>query len=291
MPSNRRRRGCATALLFASLFASLAIVPGIVRADSADDPALVIITRDHEMTLRRSDLVRRTDLETIQVENDEAYPKQSLRYQAVRLATLLSAVKFEPGDVVGFAARDGYAPRIPSTLVRNAAANQPTAYLAVEDPRNKWPPLHADDAATAGPYYVVWVNPTHASIDPHYWPYQVETITVGKATEDPLILPAPTLARDSAEWLGYRVYAKHCSSCHKLNGSGAAEMGPDLNLPMNPTEYFRDGLLSEFIRDPASVRKYPGSRMSAFPATVISDTELAQLLAYLRHMSGRKPAR
>jgi cytochrome c1 len=65
-------------------------------------------------------------------------------------------------------------------------------------------------------------------------------------------------------------------------------MGPDLNLPMNPTEYFREGILGTFIRDPQSVRNIPGSRMSAFPESVISDAEMSQLLAYLRHMAGRK---
>jgi cytochrome c1 len=68
-------------------------------------------------------------------------------------------------------------------------------------------------------------------------------------------------------------------------------MGPDLNLPMNPTEYFRGEILATFIRDQESVRKIPGGRMSTFSETDIPDAEMSQLLAYLRHMAGRKVAR
>ena len=76
-----------------------------------------------------------------------------------------------------------------------------------------------------------------------------------------------------------------------LNDAGPARMGPDLNLPMNPTEYFRGEILSTFIRDQQSVRRIPGSRMPAFPRTEIPDAEMSKLLAYLRHMAGRKVAR
>ncbi len=50
------------------------------------------------------------------------------------------------------------------------------------------------------------------------------------------ILPAKT----SKEYKGFKVYLKHCSSCHSINGLGEAELGPDLNKPMNPTEYFHE---------------------------------------------------
>jgi cytochrome c1 len=73
-----------------------------------------------------------------------------------------------------------------------------------------------------------------------------------------------------------------------MNGNGAAAIGPDLNLPMNPTEYFEAQALSAFIRNPASVRTWPGMVMHGFSAAAIPDAELADLLAYLRNMSSRK---
>jgi cytochrome c1 len=73
-----------------------------------------------------------------------------------------------------------------------------------------------------------------------------------------------------------------------MNKSGTAEMGPDLNVPMNPTEYLTKTALRMQIRNPQSLRFFPKSRMSAFPAEVLSDKELDDLIAYLTHMAKRK---
>ncbi|KAB0769181.1 cytochrome c, partial [Pseudomonas aeruginosa] len=70
-------------------------------------------------------------------------------------------------------------------------------------------------------------------------------------------------------------------ACHRLNGAGDAQFGPDLNLPYNPTEYFQPQFLARYIRDPQA-------KMPAFPERVIDDQELRQLIGYLRHMAGRK---
>jgi len=42
------------------------------------------------------------------------------------------------------------------------------------------------------------------------------------------------------------------------------------------------------VRNPQSVRYYPGSRMSGFPEAVLPNSELEDLIAYLAHMAGRK---
>ena len=46
-------------------------------------------------------------------------------------------------------------------------------------------------------------------------------------------LPALVPARD-----GQIVFVNKCLTCHTMNNAGSASAGPDLNLPMNPTEYF-----------------------------------------------------
>ena len=76
-----------------------------------------------------------------------------------------------------------------------------------------------------------------------------------------------------------------------MNGDGAATIGPDLNLPMNPTEYFAPGVLGPYVRDPAGVRSWPGMIMHGFSAAAIPDDELADLIAYLRYMSAHKAQR
>jgi len=79
-----------------------------------------------------------------------------------------------------------------------------------------------------------------------------------------------------------------CFTCHAINQAGEASAGPDLNLPMNPTEYFTDTGLRALIRDPRSVRVWPEQRMPIFAKEDLSDEELWLILAYLRHMADRK---
>jgi cytochrome c1 len=76
-----------------------------------------------------------------------------------------------------------------------------------------------------------------------------------------------------------------------MNGDGAATIGPDLNLPMNPTEYFAPKVLGAYIRSPQSVRSWPGMIMSGFSATAIADGELEDLIAYLGYMSTHRNKR
>jgi mono/diheme cytochrome c family protein len=87
---------------------------------------------------------------------------------------------------------------------------------------------------------------------------------------------------------GLCLFQQNCLACHRLNGAGDAQFGPDLNLPHNPTEYFQPTFLRQYIRDPQSLRQWPQARMPGFSTEVLSEQELDALLAYLGHMAGRK---
>jgi mono/diheme cytochrome c family protein len=81
-----------------------------------------------------------------------------------------------------------------------------------------------------------------------------------------------------------------CLPCHKLNGAGASDVGPDLNLPQNPTEYLAPQGLHDLIRNPRAVRTWPALAMPSFPPDHLSDREIELIIAYLKHMAGRKQA-
>ena len=81
---------------------------------------------------------------------------------------------------------------------------------------------------------------------------------------------------------------KNCLACHRLNGAGDAQFGPDLNIPYNPTEYFGADFLKRYIRDPQSLRQWPQAKMPGFSAQVLPDGDLEKLVGYLKHMVGRK---
>ena len=149
----------------------------------------------------------------------------------------------------------------------------------------------AKDKPSAGPFYLVWTDPAASQIGPEQWPFQVARIRQLAAVEQrfPALLPA---ADASAEVrAGFALYQKNCMACHRLNGAGDSEFGPDLNIPHNPTEYFTGDFLRQYIRDPQSLRRWPQGRMPGFSEQVLNTMELEQLVGYLQHMAQRKTTR
>jgi mono/diheme cytochrome c family protein len=121
-------------------------------------------------------------------------------------------------------------------------------------------------------------------------PYQVVRISAARPLEVryPQLVPKASLPAGSAERLGLKVYVVHCAACHPLDGGGDSKVGPDLNRPLSPTEYFQEPYLRHLIRDPGSVRNWPQRVMLGFSASVVSDAALDDLLAYLRHMARQR---
>ncbi len=63
-----------------------------------------------------------------------------------------------------------------------------------------------------------------------------------------------------------------------MNGGGASDMGGDLNLPMNATEYMTAAGLHALIRDPKSVRFWPGMKMQGWSKDLLSDSEIDAII-------------
>ncbi|MBX3699433.1 MAG: cytochrome c [Dokdonella sp.] len=231
-------------------------------------------------------LLRRAEVRRIDIPDDVAY-RRDMRYRALPLRALLAGVG--PVDHLQLVATDGFVAELPAALLWNTAGS--TAWLAIEDRRAPWPRLPGK-ATSAGPFYLVWTQPQAAGIGTERWPYQLATIRrlPGVAERYPALLPAAELAPDSPIRRGFAVFQATCMACHTLNGAGAAEVGPDLNLPYGPTEYLRADLLRAYIRQPQSLRHWPRARMPGFDARSLPDADLDALLDYLRHMTTRKAA-
>jgi mono/diheme cytochrome c family protein len=205
----------------------------------------------------------------------------------VALAKLLEGVAIPPDAVVEAAAQDGFVTQLPRDLVY--ANDGIVAYMAIEAADRPWPPIPGKDKS-AGAFYVVWLGDQASSVPTMMWPYQIVSLSVQDAPAkrwpslavDPM-LPALHPARD-----GQTLFVNKCFTCHTMNQAGSASAGPDLNLPMNPTEYFTDAGLRALIRDPRSVRVWPEQRMPSFAEEDLSDEELGLILAYLNHMADRK---
>lgn len=245
----------------------------------AAEPALELNFHNQHQLLPRSELLKHPALRTIVIPEDVAY-KRTMTYRALPLKAI--ARNLEQAKAVQFKAEDGFVATLPIALL--TGASQP--WIAIEPPNAPWPELKPG-GRSAGAFYLVWLSPERSGVSPEQWPYQLTSISEADALPDahPQILPDASLPKDSPEYRGLQVYSTHCASCHRINGGGAANIGPDLNLPFNPTEYFQPGFLRRYIRDPASVRTWPGMTMPGFPQTAISDAQLNDLLAYLRSMT------
>lgn len=232
-----------------------------------------------------AELLAHPQARDISIEQDVSY-KRPMQYRAVPLAVLLQGVGVN--DHLQAVALDGFAAEMPAApLLQQGPAR---AWLAVEDPAKPWPAL-GNGKPSAGPFYLVWTAPQASGIRPEQWPFQIASIRRLASVEQrfPALLPDPKLSANDPVRQGFALFQQNCLACHRLNGAGDAQFGPDLNLPHNPTEYFQPAFLRKLIRDPQSLRMWPQAKMPGFTEAVLSEQELDALLAYLGHMAGRKP--
>lgn len=257
----------------------LALLPPL--ADAAE---LLVQLADGSRRYSSAELLAHPASRVLEIPADVAY-KRPMRYRALPLAELLPGVK--AGDHLQAVADDGFAAELPAAELLDAPGAR--AWLAVEDPAAPWPPL-GKAGKSAGPFYLVWSAPEKEQISPEQWPFRVVRLRVLPAVAErfPALRPASALAPDDPVNLGFAQFQKHCLACHRLNKQGDATFGPDLNLPYNPTEYLRADLLRRYLRDPQALRHWPQARMPGFSTAALSETQLDHLLAYLRHMAGRK---
>jgi hypothetical protein len=250
----------------------------------AKEPALTIIYDEDQEYYHLSDLLNRKDMVNVTLENDPIYPGHDVTYRAIPLTSLLRHINVAESAIIEFTTEDGYNASVNSRKLLNSDKKLPVAYLAIENPKHKWPVLKKQKRS-AGPLLLVWKNAHLGSIVSEKWPYWVNKLEVKGGLRElyPAIFP-----KSKKYEKGFQVYRQNCFACHTLNKQGAATLGPDLNYPHSPTEYFKAAYLRKLIREPSSLRHWPNSKMASFSKSILSDEELSALLEYLKHMSKHK---
>lgn len=261
-----------------TLFAALLLSTPLYAAQ------LVIDLGTGGRTWQTEALLNHPAVQTITITDDVSY-KREMRYRAVPLATLLPGIDID--DHLQAVALDGFAAELAAAPLLNTSGSQ--AWLAIEDPAKPWPAL-AKGKPSAGPFYLVWTHPEAGHISPEQWPFQIASIKRQAAVTErfPALRPDSALAANDPVNQGFALFQKNCLACHRLNGAGDAQFGPDLNIPFSPTEYFGADFLKRYIRDPQSLRQWPQAKMPGFSAKVLPEEELTMLVGYLKHMAGRK---
>src|SRR5215216_514642 len=260
----------------------------LVSRGASADPVLEIVIGGQARQFGRDELLLRPDVAHVEVASDVAYGK-AMRYRAVPLATLLAGLNPPADSVIESVALDGFAAQLPLDLIINTDPAKPVAWLAIEPGDSPWPRLPGK-TASAGPFYIVWTGASPATIRSEQWPYQVAKLASqpSPAARWPALGVDPALPATHPIRAGQALFVAQCLPCHALNSAGASMVGPDLNQPMNPTEYLTRAGLHALIRNPEAVRSWPARRMPGFPADEMSDREIDLVISYLAHMAGRR---
>jgi len=234
------------------------------------------------------ELLSRADLTRLEIPPNVDY-KFSLTVKAVPLLDLLAAIPLEGFDRLEASATDGFVAQIPLALIEAGKSGGSVAWIAVEDPNHPWPKLPGKNAS-AGPFYLVWQYPGRSRVSSEQWPYMLERLTAVQSPELrwPQLKVDAALTEDPPARRGEEVFVTQCLPCHRLNGGGASDIGPDLGQPMAATDYLTEAGIRALVRDPKSVRTWPQQQMPAFPLTVLADTDLNALIAYLRQIASQR---
>ncbi|HYZ21886.1 MAG TPA: cytochrome c [Rhodopila sp.] len=245
----------------------------------AAEPVLTLHFGDETRRLTAAELLARPDAQSITMADQDAY-KRPMTYRAVPLLALLpSDGRF---DALEVRATDGFAAQLPIVLLRSATRGGAVPWLAIEPPDHPWPILPGKNM-TAGPFYIVWQEPERSGVVPEQWPYAIAELegVESPAHRWPQLRLSAAVPADAPARRGQEVFVTFCLACHRLDGGGAATMGPDLGRPMSPTQYFTGPGLRALIRDPKSVRTWPEQRMPGFDAATLPDADLEAVVAYL----------
>lgn len=278
----------ATRLLVVALLGTLACLaaPAVV----AQSPTLTIAGRDGARTFTLKALLATADVRSVTVA-DPIY-RRTMTYRAIPLATLLKGTGIEAEDYVQARATDNFSVPLPGRLAASADPAQVEGFVALEDPAAPWPAIPGKhDKLSAGPFYVIWRRAPSVQLSPEYWAYRLAALTV---TDSPLkrwpgLGVGPEVPAGDRIRTGLDRFMALCMSCHRFNGDGEGEQGPDLGRPMNVTEYFQIPALKKLIRNPASVRQWPDQKMPGFDQVALSDSDLDAMVDWLAYKA--KPRR
>jgi hypothetical protein len=146
-----------------------------------------------------------------------------MTYRAVPLASLPAGLTLPPDSVIEAVAIDGFAAQLTD-------ASKVIKWVAIEPADRPWPKISSKEQS-AGPFYIVWTGPEAANIRSEYWAYQAAKLVsqLSPAARWPALAVDAGLPATDPIRAGQTLYFAQCLPCHKLNGAGSSDVGPNLN--------------------------------------------------------------
>ena len=219
----------------------------------------------------------------------EPHEKKEVTYEAIPVDKLLDYIygsSWQKKEEVLFTCSDGYQPSLSVQRFKKYKS-----YLAFRRTDQKTfslqDRLHNNKTVNLGPLYLVWDN-MHSqelkSLGANGWPYQVVGIDLVRFTDKlPKISPPPKSSTQVKN--GFLKFRNHCLVCHSINGEGGNK-GPDLNYPVNVTEYITKDWLKRFIINTSSIRY--NTQMPNFKNIPAVRDHIDDILEYLKAMKKKK---
>jgi cytochrome c2 len=275
-PAIRSARPYASVVRLAAVLIAL-LVPIACLASTLK---LTTPARSAEFTLE--DLEAKLPVHVVKLK-DPLDDKQK-EFDGFRLTDVLALVDANASgaaDELLFTTKDSYAP---VTAWSNVAAHEAFIAFQQHGSPGKFAPVRGEDdkVIELAPFYLVWAEGPKLK-DTVPWPYQLTGIQVIDFSHEFAAIVPANVAPDAPPMAGFRIFKSRCLSCHSINGQGG-QIGPELNVPMNVTEYWHEGHLRKFIRDPGAYRR--GTRMPQF--TDLSEHDIDSVVSYLKVMKSQK---
>jgi mono/diheme cytochrome c family protein len=215
---------------------------------------------------------------------------RAMTYRVLPVAEVLKDLRPGGDDHIQAKAVDGFSVSIPARLLLAIDPGAPRAFLALERPDAPWPVIPVENQTTsAGPFYLVWLQAGRERVSSEYWAYRLAGLTLvdSPARRWPALAVGAEVVEGDPIRRGQRRFVEVCFACHRFDGAGEAEMGPDLARPMNPVAYFQPAALRKYLRDPGALRTWPERKMPAFAESDLSDADIDAVIAWLAYKARR----
>lgn len=264
------------AFVMRSFFAIAMLLIG--ASVNAQSPSAVL-TVDSDRGSRSLSLDElRSRLETREIEVVNPDLGRPVRYLTFALADVLELMAAGDAEDLVFHCLDGYES---NTAAANVARLDLRLAYGEDGIPEQWSPISTGKTMTnPAPFIVISANTSDSKT--FSWPFQMNRIeAVSFARKFPLALPTGAPA-DGIVSRGFAVFREQCLKCHSVNLQGG-EVGPELNIPKNITEYRSTDFLRQWIRDPNQFRA-----RARMPPTQLTAREIDEVIAYLQFMARHK---
>jgi len=247
-------------------------------AYSLDEP-LSVVQGESKTILKLGELMEKLPKQQFSV-YDEAYHAEK-NFEGFKLRDILklSNVEIDQVSELTIVCADGYR----AVMDINILKKYPDAVISYRQPGAEGdfdPIIEGKKVADPAPFYLVWPEKETYGVFP--WPHQVVGIDVS-FNEDKYAHLTPADTASETVQRGFKLFKGACLACHSINLTGGV-IGPELNIPMNITEYREVEYLKKFIRNPDSFRAR--SRMTGLPD--LTDQDIEDAIAYLGYMKDFK---